>query len=401
MTNETLSQKAAKQHSGVYTGDFVLKGQEMSKTHTHVNASWLEKCVSFDSFLDTVKDVQTRFKDLEGVGLSDLKCKDGRVLLGESGITLTPTEHSERQLGAYAGVPAYYLETLREANDLELYDLNVNKGLARAVDKSPNKGLFIRARNGANGEPQVLRALLSSRYATINNAPVVETLADILPGGKISHLYYDGDTFRANVLIPDTLRTENDSDYGGGVSVLNNETGRFKYVSRPFVFRAICFNGNIWDEVKGQTYSRRHIGNIDWADFRRNLALNIQSQIPMAQAKIERVLALKGMPVTEQVIQQAIVYLGRREGMNEGTQQKWLEGFRTELRAAKSAKDILSAFGLVQGLTRAAQDEDVKFEAREMMETLSARLIDANMDKTLTAAVNAVTVEEAQEVLIG
>ena len=233
----------------------------------------------------------------------------------------------------------------------------------------------------------------------------------------MSHLSYNGDTFRANILIPDTVRKESDSDYGGGIGVLNNETGEFTYRQRPFVFRAICFNGNIWDRADGFEFNRRHIGTIDWAEFRKVMIMNLQEQIPLVQKNIEKVLALKGIPITQQEIEGTIVYLGKRQTMTDKQVRGWYDCFKVELqdaydkvegsfalkeqstidRAANNLNDVISPFGIVQGLTRSAREGSL--EAQEMMEAYSARLIDENWDKVLSAVRATTDQEKVEKVL--
>lgn len=416
----TLSENAKKGQGKQFAGDFVLKEQQTGKGFSHVSQKWLDKTLSFDEMLKKGREFQARCKDIDGLNLHDLQSMYARIritTLGEA----TPTEHAHKQMCSFLGLPAEYLSRLSTV-DNALFDDNFNCAVDRAnlarlsYDKEcavaetnktakperpihMDREVFLRLVEDKNGN-SVIRAMLSSKYAVINNLPIIETLADILPGGRVSHLHYDGDTLRANILVPDCLRAEDDSDYGGGISVLNNETGRFMYRSRPFVFRAICMNGNIWDRADGVEFNRRHLGTIDWAEFRKQVVLNVQRQIPLVQANIEKVLALKGLPVTQQEIEQAIVYVGRKERLTLGQTRSWHRGWGTEVSLGGSADSVVklhSAFGIVQGLTRGAQEHE--FEAREMMETLSARLIDGNWDRVMVAARNDVSADEAKEVL--
>lgn len=410
MTNKTLAQKAKDEQGEKRDGDLVLKEQKLHPAFTHVSEIWVKKTLTFEEIIKKAQDFQKRVRDYEGFNLSQFNAKgSGSLYIG--GKEVVPSEHSLGQFGSMVGVPGGYLNFLRTdvpelfrdtVNKLTDRSKNIALDHQRAVDaaraagaKKPSRPdhadrkVFIRALDNGFGNSETLRAVLSSRYAVINNLPVLETLGDIVPGGRVSHLDYDGDTLRANILVPDSLRQENDSDYGGGISVLNNETGRFPLTSRPFVFRAICMNGNIWDRKDGVEFNRRHIGTVTWAELRKLLVMNIQNQIPLVQKNIEKVLNLKGLPVSEQEIQQAIVYVGRRERLTQKVQRSWWEGYETE--------PFQSAFGLIQGLTRGAQTQE--FETRELMETLSARLIDGNFDKTLSAARNAISADEAKEVL--
>lgn len=389
---KTLSEKAAEKHQGVFAGDFVLNTQKTHEAFTHVNKTWLQKCLTFGQAIKTAQDFQREHKDLEGITVGELVIRNGQVEIPGYGV-VSLSDQAVSQLGLRSDVPATYLKKILPV-DTELFDANVTKGLLR--NEATEAETFLRVREKASGE-KILRAILSDRYGVINNLPVIETLGDIIPGGRISHLNYDGDTFRANILVPDALRAESDSDYGGGISTLNNETGRFPYRSRPFVFRSICFNGNIWDREDGVEFSRRHLGKLDWNEFRKNAVLNIQRQIPLAVQHIDEVLALKKVPVSQVEIEQAIIYLGRREKLTQELARDWYEGFKVELAAAKSSKDILSAFGVVQGLTRTAQ-KDRTLEVQELLETLSAKLISkTNWDRTLSVARVEVSPEEAKE----
>jgi hypothetical protein len=68
-----------------------------------------------------------------------------------------------------------------------------------------------------------MRAMLSDKYAIVNNAWVMEVIREAVPAGMFSHWRGDADNMYGNVLIPDSIRQEDDSDYGGMLSVGNSE----------------------------------------------------------------------------------------------------------------------------------------------------------------------------------
>lgn len=352
-----------------YGGDFVLKEQVTHEAFTHVNASWLTKCKTFESMLKDAREFAERCEDIIGVGMKGVKFFGGEAKFGGKSYEIAPDALG--QFCYYGEVPARYMTKLMELGNFGLFDANMNAGMLRA---SEDREAFMRTYK--NGERRFLRAVLSDQYAVINNLPVIETLAELIPGGRVSHLRWDGDTFRANILIPDTMRTENDSDYGGGISVLNNETGRYPYLQRPFLFRAICFNGNVWDRADGFEFTRYHKGTIDWNDFREGVTLNLARQIPLVHENIMKVLALKDIGIRSDEQRQAIVHIGDVNRMSNKLCQAWHEGVKAE--------GWNSAFGLVQGLTRAAQLQTLT--SQELMETLSTRLIEGNWDRLLSSA---------------
>jgi len=399
VTEPTLDAQALEAKTGPNSGDAIREYQkdQLHEAFTHVNKGWIKQCETFPSIMKKAQDMQALMKDVGGMKVSDLRADGGLLseLTAKLGKQVSVTDHSLRQLGVYADVPGRYLERLLAVKEYDLFDTNVNAGLKR--HEKPEKELFLRFKEGEKSMD--LRAILSSRYGVINNAPLIETWADILPEGRCSHLKYDGDTLRMNILVPDTIRQEDDSDYGGGISVLNNETGRFAYRQRPYVFRHICFNGCVYDQFNGKELNRKHLGTIDWKEFRKAVIMNFHRQIPIAQERIEKVLSLKGMPVSEQDIQQAIVYIGQREKFPVQAMQDWYSGFKVELATAKTPKNVLSTFGLVQGLTRSAQVQE-SIDGQEMMEVLSAKLVESKWDKVLTAARSSVESDDAKAILI-
>lgn len=416
---KTLSEQAAEKQKDQHKGGLGIRAsQTMDKDFSKVNASWVSKTLTFDAMLKQAQEFQALCKDIEGLRLSDLLSKDALLKTKDGSkydlgnLVLSPTSLS--QLGNFLGIPGNYLDFLGTA-DKGLFDTNVNRRIESAVEATssyrkalvaakaagtdkpsrpdhPDRGVFLRLLN--KDGITTLRAALTNRYAVLNNLPLIEVLGEAIPNGRVSHLHYDGDTLRANILIPDALRTEKDSDYGGGISVLNNETGRFMFRQRPFVFTAICYNGNIWDREDGTTFQRRHLGNIVWSELRKSIITNLNEQIPLVTGHVEKFLSLKNIPLTQELVEQSIVFVGRRERLTQSAMQDWAQAFKEELTVGRT----ISAFSFVQGLTRAAQKQE-RFEAQELMETLSARLIDGNWEKLTKAASNAVTPEEAREAL--
>ena len=61
-----------------------------------------------------------------------------------------------------------------------------------------------------------MRAMLSNKYAIVNNQWMMEVIQEAVPNGMLSHWRGDADTMYGNVLIPDSIREEDDSDYAIG-----------------------------------------------------------------------------------------------------------------------------------------------------------------------------------------
>ena len=97
------------------------------------------------------------------------------------------------------------------------------------------------------------------------------------------------------MLIPDTIREESDSDYGGMLSIGNSEIGERRISSMPSIFRAICMNGCIWDQTAGKGINQVHRGKIDLDQLFLVIKENLEVQIPLLPQGIERLLGTRRM----------------------------------------------------------------------------------------------------------
>jgi hypothetical protein len=201
-----------------------------------------------------------------------------------------------------------------------------------------------------------MRALLSDQYAIVNNMWYLETLKNLIPGGLLSHWRGDADTIFGNVLIPDTIRQESDSHYGGMLSVGNSEIGLRRILSMPSVFRAICMNGCIWEQEKGDVVSKVHRGSIDFKSLEHAIAKNLQSQIPLLSAGIDKVLGTRVMKFGDVPTVQVVAQFFKDFKLPKSKSAKFLGHFNTELEIL--GNEGLTAFGLQAAATRLGQELD-------------------------------------------
>jgi len=170
----------------------------------------------------------------------------------------------------------------------------------------------------------------------------------------LSHWRGDADSIYGNVLIPDTIRKESDSDYGGMISVSNSETGMRVIGSLPSVFRAICMNGCIWDQESGKGIHMRHIGEIDLAELRSQIESNLTRQIPLLNAGIERVLGLRAFGCGDAPLLNVFAQIGQDFKFTKKQVKGVIEAYGEEAKILGS-KEAKSAFGIVGAITRFGQ----------------------------------------------
>jgi len=302
-----------------YAGDFVLGGQKTSeeKGFKNVSSKWLDKCIDYDTAMDKIADDQRKIEDLRAP-LNDftpiVNDSNEAVLRYKDGRHFKPTDHALKNIAVAGRTSDWFLRDLREEKsaggkdevlfkrdreDAELLVHCLEQTLWREDRFDQDKERLWRTWSDGS-----LRAMLSDKYAIVNNSWVMEVIREAVPAGMLSHWRGDADNMYGNVLIPDSIRQEDDSDYGGMLSIGNSEIGMRRISSTPSVFRAICMNGCIWDQEKGKSIGRVHRGEIDLATLKHEIIQNLNDQIPLMDHGIDLLLKLRsygneGVPMSK------------------------------------------------------------------------------------------------------
>ena len=351
------------------TGAGVIASQGAAQGFKCVSRLWYPQTQALsDGINQLLEDARSRDDILcpvkhMGMGLND----DNQLVLEYvDGREFVPTEHAFKQIATWCGVSHQFIKDMtnpfvaggkikyeRDRRDAETL-LEVFKNGYRRIESDKE----FRFRTYGDG---TLRAMLSDRYAVINNVWYLETLAELFKeiGGdepRLSHWRGDADTLYGNVLIPDTCRADQDSDYGGMISISNCEIGIRRLSQFPSVFRAICMNGCIWDQEKGEKISKVHRGEINLNELRVEIANNLNDQIPLLADGVARFLALKDKVVDKAVklsnVFAMIAYENKLSFGQNGQAAKVASMF-SEHEAGNR-----NLFGIVSAITRAGQEYD-------------------------------------------
>jgi len=335
-------------------GDFVIKSQALGTDEGFKNVSriWLDKCLTYEQGMEQLLGGGARTEDFEAtVSRFRPEVVDGKMHIvdQESGRPYRPTDHCLDQLARWAGTGSFLPSKLMASEDEGDQDTlaNVITNGLRHVD--PEKTFLWRTRQDGT-----LRAVLSDRYMTVNNEWVLETLRKILPGGRLSHWRGDQDTIYGNVLIPDQIRQEKDSDYGGMLSIGNSEVGTRHLSSLPSVFRAICMNGCIWDQKSGVALRLRHNGQPDYALLFASIKEHIHSQIPILNTGVDQLLNTRGMRWQGDSIEPLFAQVAMDFKVARQPMAKVLGAYEKEV--ASSIDSRKSLFGIINSFTRAGQE---------------------------------------------
>ena len=357
-------------------------GLQSTSTHRHVAKVWQDKCTPFSDFIETVKSQSTNKVDVIKPE-SEIRLKDVDTLVDGTPLT----DSGMNSLRVFADMPSSIISFLKEReynDDLVKY---MNTELDRRETQWNNKGkekrtFNVRIRHDGEGN-NVVRAIVSERYGVIDNSEAMEMVANALPSlndALASHLFNDGDDIYGNILLPDYMKSEPDSDYGVGIAFKNSEIRNSTFKISPFLFRAICLNGMIWGRMNSEiSVNQKHMGKIDLGD----LQLQVTQAIKVALTQGNDMLTLLGyakqVKVTNPVA--VIAQLARDEKMTIEQGKLWHKGYLDSLHERHGDVHENSAFGIINGLTRSAQD--YTGASREEMETLASKILAPSIDSSL------------------
>lgn len=358
---------------GAYAGDFVLQGQTLAtdKGFSHVSRKWYDQCRSYDATMQLLTEQQANIQDVKCplTAWEPVVGSDGAFAMKylPTGREYKPTENALENMGVLGQGATWFLKDLatdkvhrtdktriqfkRDARDAQLMVDYVKLLLYQADRFDVEKVRLFRTWE----DNSTLRAVLSKDYVIVNNAWFLETVSKLIPGGMLSHWRGDADELFGNVLIPDTIRTEDDSDYGGMLSIGNSEIGTRRITSVPSVFRAICMNGCIWDQELGKSINRVHRrkdGQIDLGGLAEEIRVNLDRQIPLITTGIAAVLGTKKLGFEKTPVHNVMAAVLDRLRINRNMASGIMAAYNTE-------SDITgnSAFTVLQSLTRYGQTQ--------------------------------------------
>jgi len=359
-------------------------GLESTSTHRHVAKVWQDKCTPFSDFVSAVKS-QVEFKEDIVKKESEIRLKDANTLVDGTPLT----KSGMNSLRMFTDIPSSMVSFLSERG----YDEDLTKFVNAELDlrekqwndngKDP-RDFRVRTRQGDDGE-QVIRAIVSERYGVIDNYSALEMIANSMPsleGALASHIFNDGDDIYGNVLVPDHMKSEPDSDYGVGIAFRNSEIRNSTFKISPFLFRAICLNGMIWGRENSEiSVNQKHMGTIDLDKLQEQVTIAVKVALSQGNDLMTLLSLSKQVKVQDEIA--TIALLARDNKMTIEQGKAWHKGYLDSLSEAHGDVHEKSAFGIVNGLTRASQD--YKGSTREQMETIASKILAPSIDADLQA----------------
>ena len=359
-------------------------GLQSTATHRHVAKVWQDKCVPFADFVKTVQS-QSENKVDNVKPESEIRLKDIDTLIDGTPLT----ESGLNSLRLFTDIPSSMISYMKDrdySDDLVRY---LNDDLNRREKEWTGKGkdareFRVRVRHDDDGN-DIIRAIVSERYGVIDNHEALDMIVNALPSlddALASHLFNDGDDIYGNVLLPDHMKSEPDSDYGVGIAFRNSEIRNSTFKISPFLFRAICLNGMIWGRMNSEIQiNQKHLGKIDTADLQQQ----VRHAIAVALTQGNDMLTLLGYSKQVKVdnVLPVIAQICRDEKLTVAQGKLWHKGYLDSLHETTGHFNDKTAFGIVNGLTRSAQDYNAS--TRENMETIASKILSPAIDSDLQA----------------
>lgn len=359
-------------------------GLQSTEAHRHVAKVWQDQCTPLADFVSKVKQQSETKKDIVKPE-SEIRLKDADTLV--DGTPLTKSGLNSLRL--FTTIPSSMISFLEERNyDEELVKF-VNQELDLREQEWANNGkeprdFRVRVRQDEEGN-DVIRAIVSERYGVIDNHEAMDFIADALPSlqdALASHIFNDGDDIFGNVLLPDHMKSEPDSDYGVGIAFRNSEIRNSTFKVSPFLFRAICLNGMIWGRSNSEiTVNQKHLGKVDTDALRKQVRHAIAVALTQGNDMLTLMNHAKQVKVENPIA--VIAQLSRDYKMTIEQGKIWHKGYLDSLEEKTGDINENSAFGIVNGLTRSAQN--YKGASREQMETVASYILAPSIDSDLQA----------------
>jgi len=236
----------------------------------------------------------------------------------------------------------------------------------------------------------VLRGVLSSRYARLDHDLLLDCLTPLLPQGfAVDWFSLDDAGLHLRLVDPRTPQSVlAGDDLFCGIHLANSEVGRRAVTVDALVYRLVCQNGLI-RRVKGRSLMHQRHVHLAAPRFQEALERAVLGALDEAGRFVEQIRTAARTPVPD--VQAVLAQLGRQEALSKS----FLEAAERSLRSEPSGQQE-TVWGLANGLTQAGQA--LPPDDRYAVEALAGRLIEHGPPKVSvrSAEDNPVTGEERE-----
>ena len=296
------------------------------------------------------------------------------------------TEHAHRQIAGRLQIPwKFYFRMLNDHRDIVID--NVNK----LFEREPGTRL-LRTLDGK------LRAFLSNRYKRIDNDEVLSACLPPIVKGDIETTLLSSNVTDRNLYLKvlftgEEMQQEIGKTRDGtpdivrpGFVLSNSEIGTGSLNISAFFFRNFCYNGCVFGKTDAFQFKRTHLGGalIEGADFEvlSDKSKKLEDEAMLSQVTdVMHAIAtpefvnqmgdkLRGLREGEQIAHPvpAIELLAKDYGLTQGESDQVLQNLIEDRDYSK--------WGVVNAVTKVANNSEVDYDRASDLEVLGSKLID-------------------------
>jgi hypothetical protein len=262
------------------------------------------------------------------------------------------TRHGHTQLAEKTGIPYRYYEAMRVTGMQDLLAANVNAWLAR---EKGNDRRLIRVADGH------VRAVLGAMYRVLDNFDLAMLTMDRAKehGAVVQQCDLTETRMYVKLTVPDFREAiKRGDDVVGGLVVSNSEVGDGMFRVEPFLYRLVCSNGLIGTDAlyKVHVGQRLEMGRLIYRDDTRRLA---------DAALWSQVKDIIDATFDQTVLRELVLQLRGTTAIEVEKPSEVTDAVVKDLSLSEKQRDALiryfakegdTVYGLVNGITRLAQD---------------------------------------------
>lgn len=215
------------------------------------------------------------------------------------------------------------------------------------------------------GRGDLIRGILSSRYAVINDLALMQALEPLFVEGMVITLFEVTDrSFHMRLVSPNPVADSGHQDpLYCGVHISNSEVGYRPVSIDSIVYREVCSNGLIRLHDQTSIFRRRHIGKTP-ADFSYQVLQAARSAVCLAEETAESFARSKYRPILN--TEERVHSLGKKWELSKTLQQSIIDQISAEAYPK-------TEFALINAITSVAQG--LEPDHRYRMESLAGSLV--------------------------
>jgi hypothetical protein len=254
----------------------------------------------------------------------------------------------------------------------------------RTVSKPVMLRTLRRDPKGRWPKERTCRALLYQGFRDdISHLWLLRILARLVPTGRVTHYLFDGDLLKGAMLMPEISRTEQDSEYGGGLFFFSGEVGNRRCGVVPFVYRAISRSITLMGRMWGVTHAGRREAHL----LEDEMVAYVHKNIPLVSTSIDYLLRSQDIVFDQKdkfTVERLLIALGSTyRHLSVQDLRLWRIGVFAE-RNLVPALDF-SAFTLQNGLTRMSQS--IEDPVRQIqLDSTAGDILDLDWEKIVARA---------------